>query len=435
MMQRQPAIDDHRPASGPPHDAGTGQDGQREADRPAEKRIHQQQDHAGDGEVAHAGGPAARAECGQGHQTHRRRAQHARLGATQGDENDHSGQTDDAQPPPSHADPARNGQQECQQQREIRARYCGQVRQTSRLKVLRSAPGRAPRCHRAQGQAPTPAAPGRRFSNRLPQPRANSFDETKAGRRRRDNELVSHVPVTQQPRLILDLVTPDDRPRRPGCRPGSRTTPPTCGPLTITSTGARTSQDCRLGPRSVRWQPSMTAAPDRQSRFGHSMRIRANLQIRRDHRLDASPATRQVHDEADTCRRRPRPATTAVTRATLSTSAERRRAATARPTVTPAAGCCNAGAATPGSEPRGSPAPLPRAAPSADLPRRARATCRDRQGCRFRQPPQPRVPRTALHAAAAQAAVAEMLTPGRAERSGRTSWVRCRPPPVTPRSD
>jgi hypothetical protein len=107
---------------------------------------------------------------------------------------------------------------------------------------------------------------------------------------------------------------------------------PSSGPLTTSRTGARTSQaPPRPSMRTI--AALMTAAPGLTPvpaiRWGSSRISRS-----------AETAARWVASSATgPCRIRykstlPEPATTAVTRATASRRAERRRAATARPTVT-----------------------------------------------------------------------------------------------------
>ena len=144
--------------------AAAGQHGQGEPDRPAEERIQQQQRQHGHGEVAQPGPPRAGAESGQGHQAHRRGPQHARLRPAQRDEGHHPEQTEDSQPPPADADPARGGQHERQQQGEVRPGDGGQMGQAGRRELRLQLGGQSRRCRPPPAPAPAPAArrPGRR---------------------------------------------------------------------------------------------------------------------------------------------------------------------------------------------------------------------------------------------------------------------------------
>ena len=185
-----------------------------------------------------------------------------------------------------------------------------------------------------------------------------------------------------------------------------------------TSTGARTSWS--VAPAlDTTVAAFMTAARAAVTPRSPPMWVPANLQLRRDHRLIVGqqqcdwsmPEPVHIND--------PAPTTIAMTSAMVSTMAERRRAATIRARVTPAA----------------APA-MPAGAPQVPT-QAASARCRERhhpqigeaspnEACIGKLPIPPALKEEPVNHRSArlpQACCVRALTPGRAARSGRTSWA------------
>ena len=186
--QGQSAMQDRRPGPRPPDDAATGQHGQGETHRPAQERVEHQQQQHGQGEIAHAGPTTPGAQGGQGDQTHGGRAQHAGLGPAQRDEDQYAAQPDQAKPPAPQADPPGRGQQESQQQREVRSRHRRQVAQSGALEIGFELGGQAGGVAQHQSRHQGPRF-GRTALHRGPEPVSHPFDHAegrvRAGNHRR----------------------------------------------------------------------------------------------------------------------------------------------------------------------------------------------------------------------------------------------------------
>ena len=350
-----------------------------------------EQDHRGDAEVAQAGSAGPGSQRGQGDETHRGRPQHAGLGSAQADEGDHAEQPDHPQPPAADPHPATERQQEGQQQGQIRAGHRGQVGQSRVAEVIGECGSHRRRVTQHQGrhQRAGLAAPVR---HRVPQALAYPLDEPQRRRRLAAPGAAPSAPGGSRPDPIRGRASPAAPRPRPRLPTGSRDHGSSAAPVITTSTGA-----CSwlVSPRPA---TSTSVARSRTVRAPNCAAA-GGVQIGPDHQLgrDGGLLAGQHRDRAGAQPVRER---------TAETGAGRR-----------------------------SGWPPPATAPSAGAPRALRPPRR-----RCRRPPRLAGVCQVPSQAAAQAAPASgtirrsrSLTPGRAARSGRRSWVRCHPPPEAPR--
>ncbi len=128
----------HRVAPGwrQQHDAGGGQHRQGEPGRGRQARLDQQQDHGRDTQPAQRPLLPVAAERDHPDRAHGSRAQHARLGAREQHEADDPGSRDEHEPATAHPAPARQHEQEPDDQREVGAAHSSQMSQTGDAEVL-----------------------------------------------------------------------------------------------------------------------------------------------------------------------------------------------------------------------------------------------------------------------------------------------------------
>ena len=320
-------------------------------------------------------------------------------------------------PPPADADPAGGGQHEREQQGEVGPRHGGQMGQARSLAKSASSSAVRPdgvAHHQRRHQRPRLGCPRARPRPAAPRGPARPAAPAATGAAGQDRlrPATRTTAATSDPRsggssrASTRHLGPD---RQPGPRSAAGSPP------TTTSTGARTRQvspaagDLPHGDADRRRTPGRPACPRRHRRVG------ADLQPHRARPPPPAPASATgplasrwacsppAADRARRARRRPRP--------TTPTGARR---PPARLPTTPRREHDQRRRRRPGAQPGRGPA-RQRQRDHAAGPGRAPG----------RRPSAARSPR--------RSAVVRSLTPGRAGRSGRTSSVRCRPPPAAPR--